>query len=195
VNSSPLPPVALTIFPRFNSFRKAAFDLNLFSGENPLQLVSFHRCHQHILLPSLPSSPHLSPSVSKGFLGECGLRGGYFELLGIGDDVKMQLYKLASMSLASNTLGMLTVGLMVNPPKPGDESYDLYVQERDAILSSMKRRAQVMSRALNRMSGVSCNEIEGAMYAFPTITLPRKSLGLLSLFPPLRGLFIDRKGN
>lgn len=115
-------------------------------------------------------------SVSKGFLGECGLRGGYFELLGLGDDVKMQLYKLASMSLASNTLGMLTVGLMVNPPKPGDESYDLYVQERDAILSSMKRRAQVMSRALNGMTGVSCNEIEGAMYAFPTITLPRKFL-------------------
>jgi alanine transaminase len=142
---------------RFNSFRKAAFDLNLFSGENPLQLVSFH-------------------SVSKGFLGECGLRGGYFELLGIGEDVKMQLYKLASMSLASNTLGMLTVGLMVNPPKPGDESYGLYVQERDAILSSMKRRAQVMSRALNQMTGVSCNEIEGAMYAFPTITLPPKAV-------------------
>jgi hypothetical protein len=33
------------------------------------------------------------------------------------------------------------VGLMVNPPKPGDESYELYVQERDAILSSLKRYA------------------------------------------------------
>lgn len=113
-------------------------------------------------------------SISKGFLGECGLRGGYFELLGISDDVKMQLYKLASMSLASNTLGMITVGLMVNPPKQGDESYSLYVSERDAILSSMKRRARVMTKALNSMTGVSCNEIEGAMYAFPTITLPSK---------------------
>lgn len=93
----------------------------------------------------------------------------------------MQLYKLASMSLASNTLGMLTVGLMVNPPKEGDESYPLYVQERDAILSSMRRRAQVMTRALNGMTGVRCNEIEGAMYAFPTITLPSKILLLRML--------------
>ena len=88
----------------------------------------------------------------------------------------MQLYKLASMSLASNTLGMITVGLMVNPPKQGEESYALYINERDAILSSMKRRARVMTKALNNMTGVSCNEIEGAMYAFPTITLPSKSL-------------------
>jgi hypothetical protein len=95
----------------------------------------------------------------------------------------MQLYKLASMSLASNTLGMLTVGLMVNPPKEGEESYALYVQERDAILSSMKRRAQVMSRALNAMTGVTCNEIEGAMYAFPTITLPRKFISAAVIRP------------
>jgi alanine transaminase len=134
-------------------------------------------------------------SISKGFLGECGLRGGYFEMLGIDDEVKMQLYKLASMSLASNTIGMITVGLMVNPPKEGEESYPLYVQERDAILSSMRRRAQVMTRALNSMTGVTCNEIEGAMYAFPTITLPRKSppsasythclVSLTAPFPPL----------
>ena len=124
-------------------------------------------------------------SVSKGFLGECGLRGGYFEMLGIDDEVKMQLYKLASMSLASNTLGMLTVGLMVNPPKNGDESYALYAQERDDILSSMRRRAQVMNRALNGMTGVTCNEIEGAMYAFPTITLPREFLFALDPTPCL----------
>lgn len=142
---------------KFSSFRKAAFDLNLFSGPDPLQLVSFH-------------------SISKGFLGECGLRGGYFELLGISADVKMQLYKLASMSLASNTIGMLAVGLMVNPPKSGDASYDLYAKERDEILSSMKRRAVVMTQALNSMPGMSCVEIEGAMYAFPTITLPRKAV-------------------
>ena len=111
-------------------------------------------------------------SVSKGFLGECGLRGGYFELLGVPTDVKMQLYKLSSLSLCSNLIGQLTVGLMVNPPKEGDASYATYVEERDAILSSMKRRASMLTKALNELEGVSCNEIEGAMYAFPTITLP-----------------------
>ena len=50
----------------------------------PLQLVSFH-------------------STSKGFLGECGLRGGYFELTGFDPDVKAQLLKLVSIGLCSNT--------------------------------------------------------------------------------------------
>ena len=43
-----------------------------------VQLVSFH-------------------STSKGFSGECGLRGGYFELRGFDADVKAQLVKLASV--------------------------------------------------------------------------------------------------
>ena len=32
-------------------------------------------------------------SVSKGFIGECGIRGGYFELHNIDDAVKQNLYK------------------------------------------------------------------------------------------------------
>ena len=47
------------------------------------------------------------PSVSKGFIGECGIRGGYFELHNIDDAVKQNLYKLASISLCSNTHGQV----------------------------------------------------------------------------------------
>lgn len=54
----PLCPSFSTPLRRFNSFRKAAFDLDLFSGENPLQLVSFHRS---LLLSS--TSPLTSCSV------------------------------------------------------------------------------------------------------------------------------------
>eukprot|EP01044_Picomonas_judraskeda_P009425 COSAG03_NODE_1147_length_4711_cov_3.503469_5_plen_111_part_00 len=46
-------------------------------------------------------------SVSKGFIGECGIRGGYFELHNIDDAVKQNLYKLASISLCSNTHGQV----------------------------------------------------------------------------------------
>ena len=82
---------------KFTSFRQIAFEQNCFDEkENPsLQLISFH-------------------SISKGFLGECGLRGGYFELLGIPDNVKQELYKLASISLCSNTIGQIATGLMVS---------------------------------------------------------------------------------
>ena len=51
----------------------------------------------------------------------CGLRGGYFELTNIDTDVKAQLTKLASVSLCSNVLGQIAVGLMVKPPTSGKE--------------------------------------------------------------------------
>ena len=123
----------------------------------PVELVSLH-------------------SVSKGFLGECGIRGGYFELAGFDPEVQAQLLKLVSIGLCSNTMGQIAVGLMVRPPKPGEPSEPLYAQERGAILSSMKRRAAAVAASLNALEGVSCNAPQGAMYAFPSITLPPKAV-------------------
>ena len=140
---------------KFVSFRKVAHDLGLKPTDEDLQMISFH-------------------SISKGFLGECGLRGGYFELFGIPDAVKQQIYKLASISLCSNTLGQIATGIMVQPPKAGDESYNTYISERDTILQSMKRRACSLSVALNKLPGISCTSIDGAMYAFPTVKLSRE---------------------
>ena len=68
--------------------------------------------------------------MSKGFVGECGRRGGYADLLGFDDGVLALLYKLASISLCSNVEGQLMVGLMTNPPRPGDASYARYAEER-----------------------------------------------------------------
>jgi len=51
----------------------AAQVLKEMSPEPPLQLVSFH-------------------STSKGFLGECGLRGGYLELCGFDPEVQVALF-------------------------------------------------------------------------------------------------------
>jgi len=44
-------------------------------------------------------------SVSKGLLGECGLRGGYMETHNLDDKVSDELYKLKSIELCSNTIG------------------------------------------------------------------------------------------
>lgn len=74
---------------------------------------------------------------------------------------------------------------MVQPPQPGDASYATYQAERDGILASLRRRAQMLSAALNGLEGVSCNSIDGALYAFPTVTLPGEDSGqcnLLSVF-------------
>ena len=65
---------------------------------------------------------------------------------------------------------------MVQPPRPGDASYAIYSGERDAILASMKRRATMLVDGLNALEGVTCNQPQGAMYAFPSITLPPKAI-------------------
>lgn len=62
----------------------------------------------------------------------------------------------------------------MNPPSSGSASYSTYTSERDAILSSLKRRAKLVEAELNSCTGIKCNQVEGALYAFPTITLPEK---------------------
>jgi alanine transaminase len=123
-------------------------------------------------------------SISKGFLGECGIRGGYMETInlpaGVSEQVcsvcvyacwcefslsaclsyvhsqythslshthththshthtrthtLAQLYKLCSINLCANTMGQLSVDLMVQPPKEGDESYAQYQQEKVGVV-------------------------------------------------------------
>jgi len=65
---------------------------------------------------------------------------------------------------------------MVQPPKPGDASHAIFAEEKSAILASMKRRATKLVDGLNALEGVSCNQPQGAMYAFPQITLPPKAI-------------------
>lgn len=65
---------------------------------------------------------------------------------------------------------------MVNPPRQDDASYVQYEQERTAILSSLQRRAKLVAQRLNKCTNISCNEVEGALYAFPSIKLPEKAV-------------------
>lgn len=68
------------------------------------------------------------------------------------------------------------MSLMVNPPKPGDQSYELFKKEKKAELESLRRRAHMVTDAFNSMEGITCNFVEGAMYAFPKLTLPPKAI-------------------
>jgi aspartate/methionine/tyrosine aminotransferase len=111
-------------------------------------------------------------SCSKGFLGECGVRGGYFEFRNVPDDVAAQILKLQSVNLCANLAGQVAAYAMVRPPKPGMPSYPQYASERHAILDTLKQRAILLAEGLNRIEGITCNVIAGAMYAFPSITLP-----------------------
>ena len=139
----------------FVSFRSVALELG-FTRET-FELFSFH-------------------SVSKGFLGECGRRGGYVECFGIAAEAKMAIYRMIALGLCANVAGQATIELMVNPPAAGDASHGAHEAERAALLASLDRRAGYFCAAFNKMDGVSCNPAEGALYLFPKVELPPRAL-------------------
>lgn len=142
----------------FNSFRKVLNSLEPEVRDN-VEVASFHSC-------------------SKGFLGECGIRGGYMELTNFDEFAKAELIKSQSISLCSNTIGQLMMDLKVNPPSKkmgeSDETIEAYNSEVHTLLTSLKTRAVRCSEMLNRFDNVTSNEVEGAMYAFPSIKLSDK---------------------
>lgn len=140
----------------FISARKVLMDMGPPISKE-LQLVSFH-------------------TVSKGYWGECGQRGGYFEMTNIPPQTVDEIYKVASISLSPNVPGQIFLGVMVNPPTPGDISYLQFMRESKGILESLRRRAQIMTDGFNSCRNVVCNFTEGAMYSFPQIRLPPKAI-------------------
>ncbi|ESO08006.1 hypothetical protein HELRODRAFT_185412 [Helobdella robusta] len=115
-------------------------------------------------------------STSKGYMGECGYRGGYCELINIDPEVKYHLLKSLSAKLCPSVTGQAAMGVVVNPPRPGEPSYRQFISEKDHVLGELKEKAQLTSRLLNEIEGITCNEVEGAMYAFPRIWLPPKAI-------------------
>lgn len=134
---------------KFFSFAKVMHEM----GEKEVTLCSFH-------------------SVSKGFFGECGHRGGYVEFRNIPDDVLTEFIKLQSISLCANVPGQIAVYLMVSPPQPGEESHEIYMQERNTILSDLKEKAELLGREINKIEGMSLETPQGAMYAFVKMEIP-----------------------
>ncbi|KAJ6562376.1 alanine aminotransferase [Mycena capillaripes] len=136
----------------FTSFKKVVRDL-----QSPVPLVSFH-------------------SISKGVSGECGRRGGYFELTNVSEEVRALIYKLVSVGLCPPISGQIGVDSMVRPPKEGEPSYKLWKEETDTIHAALAERTRVMARRLNGLPGVSCVESPGALYLFPKIELSESAI-------------------
>lgn len=113
-------------------------------------------------------------STSKGIIGECGRRGGYFELLNVPNLLKEQVLKLCSINLCSNVNGQVMTALMCTPPAETDQSYATFKTEYDGIFESLKLRAKNLEVELNKITGITCNSVDGAMYAFAQVRLPAK---------------------
>lgn len=85
------------------------------------------------------SRSHVSALVFAGFLFDlirilnptrCGFRGGYMEIINMDDEVKAQLTKLVSVRLCPPVPGQALMDLVVNPPQPGEPSFDNFIKVR-----------------------------------------------------------------
>ncbi|KAJ7920467.1 alanine aminotransferase [Mycena leptocephala] len=110
---------------QFTSFKKVIRDLN-----SPVPLVSFH-------------------SISKGVSGECGRRGGYFEVCNISPDVVALIFKLVSAGLDPPVSGQIAVDSMVRSPKEGEPSYALWKAETETLHNALREKTQIMGERLN----------------------------------------------
>ena len=118
----------------FTSFRKVLAELGEPYASN-VELISLH-------------------SVSKGLMGECGLRGGYMETHNLDPFTEDMLYKIKSIELCSNTVGQVATHLMVQPPTLGSESegcVQQYNEEKDNIMNGLKERAKLLTETFNSM--------------------------------------------
>ncbi|KAK3102619.1 hypothetical protein FSP39_012706 [Pinctada imbricata] len=140
---------------QFFSFKKVLMEMD--DPYNKMELASFM-------------------SASKGFMGECGFRGGYSEVINLQPDVKACLLKSISAKLCPPILGQVVMDCIVNPPKPGDPSYDCFKKEKDEVLAQLKEKAKIVTELFNSIEGITCNEVQGAMYAFPRIFIPQKAV-------------------
>lgn len=160
---------------KFTSFKKGLRDLQ---KEQPKRF-------DNVELASLNS-------ISKGMVGECGHRGGYFELVGFDDEVQAQIYKFVSIMLCAPVVGQCLVEMQVNPPREGDPSYPLYKQEWDGIAQGLQKRATALFEAFKDMEGVVCQEPQvRSLPIHPSIhhpQLPTPSLSPLSPPPPKKKL-------
>lgn len=111
-------------------------------------------------------------STSKGYMGECGFRGGYCEAINFDPAVKQQLLKSISAKLCSSVSGQAAMDVVVNPPTMNEPSYNLYIKEKENVLGDLKKKARMVTETFNSMDRITCNVVQGAMYAFPQIHMP-----------------------
>ncbi|EMP35918.1 Alanine aminotransferase 2 [Chelonia mydas] len=141
---------------QFHSFKKVLYEMGPEYYSN-VELASFH-------------------STSKGYMGECGYRGGYMEVINLHPEIKGQLVKLLSVRLCPPVSGQAAMDIVVNPPVPGEESYAQFIKEKESVLDNLAQKAKLTEDMFNKVPGIHCNPLQGAMYAFPRIFIPFKAI-------------------
>uniref|UniRef100_A0A8C9APH0 Alanine aminotransferase 1 n=1 Tax=Prolemur simus TaxID=1328070 RepID=A0A8C9APH0_PROSS len=141
---------------QFHSFKKVLTEMGPpYAGQQ--ELASFH-------------------SASKGYMGECGFRAGYVEVVNMDAAVQQQMVKLMSVRLCPPVPGQALLDLVVSPPAPSDPSFAQFQAEKQAVLAELAAKAKLTEQVFNEAPGIRCNPVQGAMYSFPRVQLPPRAV-------------------
>nr|XP_008524431.1 PREDICTED: alanine aminotransferase 1 [Equus przewalskii] len=141
---------------QFHSFKKVLMEMGPpYAAQQ--ELASFH-------------------SVSKGYMGECGFRAGYVEVVNMDAAVQQQMQKLMSVRLCPPVPGQALLHVVVSPPAPSDPSFAQFQAERQAVLAELAAKAKLTEQVFNEAPGIHCNPVQGAMYSFPRVQLPPRAV-------------------
>jgi alanine transaminase len=89
----------------------------------------------------------------KGYMGECGLRGGYAEIINMDPKVMAILMKSISATLCPTVVGQAAMDVVVNPPRKGEPSFEQFIKEKEDTLSSLAERSRLVVDTLNGIPG------------------------------------------
>lgn len=142
------------------SFKKVLSEMSP-DIRNSLPLVSFH-------------------SISKGVFGDCGLRSGYYELVNVEPEAVEFIHNIEKGSrpnIAGQIILMVKSALLTCDFEHIPGFKDIMVnarKEHDEIFQSYKNRAALLEDCIRETTGMSSAPIDGALYAFPRLDLPKK---------------------
>ncbi|XP_041647293.1 alanine aminotransferase 2-like [Cheilinus undulatus] len=110
--------------------------------------------------------------LSTACCGECGLRTGYMEMINIDPQVKFFVDTCLCIDICAPVVGQLALDVMIDPPTPGDPSYDTYTQEILLTRATLSQNAQRAQEFLNDLPGMRCEPAMGGIYLYPRLDLP-----------------------
>ncbi|XP_017540851.1 alanine aminotransferase 2-like [Pygocentrus nattereri] len=140
----------------FYSYKKVLSEMGS-PYSNNVELASFH-------------------TISKGAIGECGLRTGYMELVNIDPEVMQYAYSLFTINLNVPVIGQIALDVMADPPQPGQPSYALYAQQVQSFQRTLMNNVQRTLEVLTGLPGITCQPIMGGVFAFARLHLSEAAI-------------------
>ena len=68
--------------------------------------------------------------------------------------------QLISSRLCPPVPGQAAMDVVVNPPKEGDQSFELFSAQKTKVLEDLKYKAKLVADTFNAIEGVTCQTVQ-----------------------------------